>query len=303
MTSYNTDGTVGPWAREKLELLRRYLEAYTTILRSKNFQDFYFVDAFAGAGSAPLRNLEDDKNGIEQFGLDIAAFRLGDDDEIAYVKGSPRVALEIKHPFTKYIFIEKDAGRSSELVQIANEHALSDRVEILNGDANTELTRRLLSGAVNWRRNRGIVFLDPFGLQVPWDTISRIAETKALEIIVNFPVGMAIQRLLPKHGQFSDDQRSKLTAYLGSPEWESLLYQEAPDLFGEVKRSKVDASGDKLAMWYRDKIKSAFGHATFPRLITNQQGSHLYYLIHAGPKDLGVKIASDVLFKGRPIIR
>lgn len=302
MTSYNTDGAVGPWAKEKLELLRRYLEAYTTILRTKNFQDFYYIDAFAGAGQAPLRkpNQIDDDQFLD---LDIASYHLNDEGEISYVKGSPRIALELKHPFSKYIFVEKNPERAGELLKIAGNYKLAPCTEILNGDAGDAVKERLLSEKINWRRNRGVVFLDPFGLQVPWDIVQRIAETSALEVIVNFPVGMAIQRLLPKHGQFSKAQRKKLSSYFGSDEWETLLYKESIDLFGEQSRSKVDASGGKLAMWYRNRMKNAFGFASLPRLITNQQGSHLYYLIHAGPKEVGVNIANDVLFKGRPIIR
>jgi len=302
MTSYITDGTVGPWAKEKLELLRRYLEAYTTILRTKNFQDFYYIDAFAGAGQAPLRQPKQ-VNNAQLLGLEIASYRLNDEGEISYVKGSPRIALELKHPFSKYIFIEKNPERVAELLKIADNYELASCTEILNYDAADAIRKKLLSGQINWRRNRGIVFLDPFGLQVPWDIVQSIAKTGALEVIVNFPVGMAIQRLLPRHGQFSDSQREKLNSYFGSGEWESLVYAESTDLFGEQSRSKVDSSGRKLAMWYRNRMKDVFGFSSLPRLITNQQGSHLYYLIHAGPKELGVNIANDVLFKGRPIIR
>jgi hypothetical protein len=33
---------------------------------------------------------------------------------------------------------------------------------------------------VDWQRHRAIVFLDPFGMQVGWDTIALLAETKAI---------------------------------------------------------------------------------------------------------------------------
>ena len=46
---------VGPWAEDKLECLRRYLSAYTTILRKQRFKGYVYVDAFAGAGTAKIR--------------------------------------------------------------------------------------------------------------------------------------------------------------------------------------------------------------------------------------------------------
>ena len=39
----------GPWTQEKLEILRRYLDAYTTALKNQPF-DLWYIDAFAGSG-------------------------------------------------------------------------------------------------------------------------------------------------------------------------------------------------------------------------------------------------------------
>jgi three-Cys-motif partner protein len=53
---------------------------------------------------------------------------------------------------------------------------------------------------VDWRKWRAVVFLDPFGMQVPWKTIAALAQTAAIEVFLNFPVGMSIQRLLKRSG-------------------------------------------------------------------------------------------------------
>lgn len=302
MTSYNTDGKVGEWAREKLDILGRYLSAYTTILRKYKFEDYYYVDAFAGEGKSELRGVKDAEGGGSLLSGN-AAFRTAHSDEVEYLDGSALVALGIKHPFKKYIFIERNPQRLQRLQEIASASPLGDRVELLRGDANVELINRLLKSGIDWRRNRGIVFLDPFGLQVPWATLESLARTEALEVIINFPVGMALQRLLPRSGAFSDEQRRKLTEYFGSPDWEGLLYEDSEDFFGETTRTKVADSGDRLAKWYRGQLKNLFGYATMPRLITNKQGGHLYYLIHAGPNATGVKIADDVLMKSGKLIR
>ena len=39
----------GEWTQEKLDILHRYLDAYTTALKDQNFRLIY-VDAFAGEG-------------------------------------------------------------------------------------------------------------------------------------------------------------------------------------------------------------------------------------------------------------
>lgn len=299
MTSYTQDGTVGPWAKEKLECLAKYLSAYTTILmRQKWCEGYVYVDAFAGAGSAPLRV---PSSGLDEGQLifDVVTYHSDDEERVEYVRGSPGRALDIPNPFTHYIFIERNPTRAKELENVRSEHPEIGNITIAEGDANDVLIQDLING-FDWRRFRAVVFLDPFGLQVPWSTISGLAETNAVEVIVNFPVGMAIQRLLPRSGEISEKHRATLNRYLGSNEWENVIYVKTPDLFGE-KVDKAEGSGHQLAIWYRKRLKDAFGYASSPRLIRNSRGGHLYYLIFAGPNRTGARIAEHVLGQGEII--
>lgn len=302
MTSYVTDGTVGPWAREKLKYLNKYLQAYTTILKKQSWcKAFIYIDVFAGSGKAPLRKYKN-QNADQNTLLDVANYIREEEKETeAYVHGSPKVALDIQTPFTEYIFIEKDSRRISELKTLRNCYGDSRKISILQGDANEQLQQYLLNNTkYNWRKCRAIAFIDPFGMQVPWNTIHDIGQTKAIEIILNLPVGMAIQRLLPKSGQFSEDRKLMLTNYFGSPDWEKIVYEDQSGLFGEQRIKKSNA-GHQLAKWYQKRLKQAYGYSSKPRLITNTQGSHLYYLLWAGPNQTGAKIASDVLKQGKVI--
>jgi three-Cys-motif partner protein len=71
---------------------------------------------------------------------------------------------------------------------------------------------------VDWSYNRALVFLDPFGMQVPWRTLELLGQTKAIEVFLNFPVGIAIQRLLPRDTRkITDQRRAMLDEYFGSP--------------------------------------------------------------------------------------
>ena len=70
----------GRWTEQKLEILRRYLDAYTTALKNQGFRLTY-VDAFAGEGYWRPRS--------EYASEDYEDFRDMRD-------GSPRIALEIK---------------------------------------------------------------------------------------------------------------------------------------------------------------------------------------------------------------
>ncbi len=53
----------GSWTKEKLDILQRYLNAYTTALKNQPFR-LWYIDAFAGTGDVQLRASED---GTEEF--------------------------------------------------------------------------------------------------------------------------------------------------------------------------------------------------------------------------------------------
>jgi hypothetical protein len=56
-----------------------------------------------------------------------------------------------------------------------------------------------------------------------------------------------------------------------------------------------------LMSWYRNRLRDAFGFASHAYLVNATNGHPLYYLVHAGPNETGVKIASDVLKAGTQI--
>ncbi|NKB49381.1 MAG: three-Cys-motif partner protein TcmP [Alphaproteobacteria bacterium] len=305
MTSYKQDGTVGPWAHEKLDCLGKYLAAYTTVLRKRSWcEGYFYIDAFAGAGKAPLRKEQAGtpaERQVQQAIFEDLVQSADDNDKSTYVEGSPYVALDIPHPFTRYYFIDLNSELTSKLNSIADEYGDTRDIRILPADANHAITENILGDtSINWRKNRAVIFLDPFGMQVKWDTIAKIATTNAIEIIVNLPVGMAIQRLLARSGEISEARRNTLNEYFGTDEWENIVYEQSTDLFGD-RVDKVENSGHRLARWYQGRLKEAFGYASPARLIRNSQRGHLYYLLWAGPNKTGAKIATHVLSQGEAI--
>ncbi|GAI54351.1 unnamed protein product, partial [marine sediment metagenome] len=49
-----------------------------------------------------------------------------------------------------------------------------------------------------WQNNRAVLFLDPYGMQVNWETIKAIANTEAIDLWYLFPFGIGVNRLLQK---------------------------------------------------------------------------------------------------------
>lgn len=285
-----SDGKVGPWAKEKLEALGQYLEFYTTALKQQYWlQGTAFVDGFAGPGLSPIRAKEKKVDGDTLFGP-------ADKAQVEFLKGSPRVALDIGTPFSSYVFIERAADRIAELKKLESEYLGKRNIEIRQGDANAEILSWLKTHPV-WKKHRAVVFLDPFGMQLPWTTIEALAATGSIEVLINFPLDMAIQRTLTKSGKIPEAWQKRLDTLFGSPDWRQLVYEQSEDLFG-ARAAKRKDSGDRLLRWYRDRLKKAFGHVSTARLIKNTRGSPLYHLIWAGPHKLGLKGAEYILGKG-----
>lgn len=127
-----------------------------------------------------------------------------------------------------------------------------------------------------------------------------LAQTKAIEVLINFPLHMAIQRLLTKSGEIPEGWQMSLDAFFGSKDWRELVYEEKPDLFGP-KLGKVSDSGTKLLEWYRSRLRKIFGHVSTARLIKNTRGNPLYYMIWAGPNKKGLDGAEHILSKGERV--
>jgi three-Cys-motif partner protein len=184
----------GRWTEEKLERLRKYLVAYTTIFkaneRAKHLRTT-FVDAFAGTGT--YRATKGVSQDVKEQSVDVY-----DEDATSFQKGSARIAVEVEPSFDHYLFIEKKSSYIHELEKLRVQFpGKANRIKIIQGDANTVL--KDWCHRTDWQRNRAVVFLDPYGMAVEWSTIREIANTKAIDLWILFPLGQAVNRLL-KHG-------------------------------------------------------------------------------------------------------
>jgi hypothetical protein len=100
----------GKWTTEKLNLIRKYLKAYSTIMNKKKF-NFAYIDAFAGSGY--YRKIDNHNRSLfmPEFGS----------EEKLFLDGSARIALGVTPSFQQYIFIEKDKNRVNNLEKLKDE--------------------------------------------------------------------------------------------------------------------------------------------------------------------------------------
>lgn len=288
--------------RKKLETVEKYLGAFTTALKKQGFELLY-VDACAGSGSSiPKSALAGRRADEGQKGLLQEAEPVADTDQI--IVGSAIRALGVQHPFDRYLFNDVKPSNVRALRKQVKEHFghLENRVAITQGDANAMLSG--LCERTNWRATRAVVFLDPFGLQIRFDTLQKLALTKAVDLWYLVPV-FAMYRQVRGDGGVLDDGGKSVDDALGTTAWRDVVAVEEKgqiDLFGgstNVSRRAVDIA------WFenvaKERLKLAFdGRVVEQVLPLGRNGLHEFSLMFAwanpGEKaKLAAKLASAVL--------
>ena len=163
---------------QKLETVHRYLQAYVTALKFQPFELIY-VDACAGSGSSIPKGTLDIAES-SQVALEGMSAPLADTDEI--IVGSAIRALGVTPPFHSYLLNDVKQSNISALQNAVREDFphLEDRVEFTRLDAN-EMLRQLCTSQ-NWKKTRAVVFLDPFGLQINYETLKLLGQTGAVDL-------------------------------------------------------------------------------------------------------------------------
>jgi three-Cys-motif partner protein len=296
ITTEHTFG--GEWTSEKLERVRKYLRAYTTIFERNQRASYFtiiYVDAFAGTGQRVDTAARRSKAGTTALEDE------ADSDTEAFQKGSARIALEVDPPFDRYIFIEKHAKRAKELESLRAEFpGKASAIQIERADANEYL--RKWCEHTEWQKHRAVVFLDPYGMQVDWTTIEAIAATKAIDLWWLFPLGVAVNRLLTRNKPPPKKWADVLTRVFGNEDWKHEFYSKKTErtLFGDEETERKEANFERIGRFMLKRLETVFAQvAPNPLILRNSKGVPIYLLCFAAGNPKGaptaVKIAKDIL--------
>jgi len=282
----------GKWTTDKLERVAKYLHAYSTIMTKQAFR-FAYIDAFAGTRYRTQKSSE------VQGELLFPEF--AERETRRFLEGSVRIALQVTPRFHKYIFIEKELTRCNELNKLKEDFPdLANDIQIINADANSYLTDLCLN--YSWKKNRAVLFLDPYGMEVEWSTIEAIKSTQAIDLWLLFPLGVAVNRLLRRDGQIDESVKKKLDRFFGTTDWFDQFYQfrTKDSLFGTEKAIEKVVNFEGIKSYFVKRLKSVFADAAEnPLQLYNSKNNPLYLLCFAvGNKKgapIAIKIAQDIL--------
>lgn len=287
MKKTHAENDVGPWAKQKLGALESYLEAYHKVMAKQKFELIY-IDAFAGPGRSRIR-----ASGQVDAELDLFLDAEQKAASREFIAGSPVVALRTGRGFDRYYFFDNDPGRVKLLEKIKEEHS-NKVVHVICMDANSGV-QKLARKIDEHHLVRAVAFLDPYGPNLHWKTVQSLAETRKVDVIINFPLAMAINRLVTKSPNIRENWVELLDKCFGSHDWHDLAYEVKGDMFGHERSQKRERTDMRLLHYYHRRLEGAFGHTVAPSLVKNTKRAPLYYLLWASSNPRGKPIADHIM--------
>lgn len=284
----------GPDTNLKLAVVEGYLSAFTTALRTK-FDRLWYIDAFAGTGERTEKH--DARDGT--------LFEPATPESIKRHRGSARIAIEVKPHFDRLIFIEKNQKHIDALQALKDAHHLRD-IQIRKGSADTEI-RSVLEGQ-SWVSTRAVMFLDPYGMGVPWETLQLISQTQAIDVWYLVSLSGIFRQATRDWKAIDSGKRAAITRMLGTSEWETAWYErnERLDLFGDLdEQHQRTADIDRIEAFVAKRLASIFPRVLHPLRLKDSRGIPIFALFLAisnpEPKAIGLatKIADHMLKNGR----
>ena len=258
----------GYWTRGKLDILRKYLDAFTTTTKNKAGERIY-LDAFAGQA----------ENVDRLTGTPI--------------EGSARIALTIDDPpFTRLHFFE--VSERAPALDAALRVDFPDRqFEVHGGDCNTQIPSALDAlSDLSWAPT--FAFIDPNGMEAAWTTLEAIARFREsrktkVELWLLFAVPQ-FSRLLRVDGtEVRSEDVETINRLFGTEQWQA-IYQAR--LNETIEPSEAREEYLNLLRW---RLENVLGYRwTHPLEVRNERGVIIYYMVFATDHPAGTKIMSDL---------
>lgn len=264
---------IGGWSELKLEILKKYAAAYSTILSAQRKASLFhvYIDAFAGAGKHLSKATQE------------------------FVPGSPLNALAVQPEFREFHLIDIAPEKIENLRELIGPRK---DVFIYQGDCNEILLKNVFPRVRYDQYRRGLCVLDPYGLHLDWKVISTAGQMKSLDMFLNFPVQDMNRNVFWKDPEGVDEaQIQRMNLFWGDESWRNVVYETKWNLFKvpEKEPNEVIAEAFRLRL----KELAGFERVPEPLAMENSKGAILYYLFFASQNQTAEKIAREIFAQYR----
>jgi len=267
----------GPWTEDKIDIFIKYLNKYLDIMNKQNFKLIYF-DGFAGSGEIESENYN------------------------TLIEGVVNKVLSIKHnkKFDIYYLVENKSSNARKLRTLRTEkYSHINNVHIVEEDCNIKLISLSKYLKIN-PFMRALAFIDPYGLELNWNSIS-VFKNLGIDMWILIPTGGA-NRMLTKDGIIKESWMNKLSLFLGlsKEEIRNHFYktEKVETLFGsESLTTKETKAVQKVLELYKKQLKNVFKYVSKAFPLINSKGSIMYHFLLATNNNAGLKIADYIIGK------
>lgn len=255
---------VGSWALEKYRRVWYYDQIFSTGMKNE-WDQLVYVDLYAGPGHARIRDTD------------------------TMVPGSPLLALMVDDPFTKYVFCEREQELLRALRIRVERLAPEADVDFVQGDVN-EVVAQVEGALPPFGRNNtqlSFCFVDPFSVDLNFETIRRLGERRNMDFLILLALGMDANRNL---NLYLDQNQDRIDRFLGDPNWRE-------------KWKEAESRGHRfiyfLASRYIDAMESIGYLPTSPgkmyQVRSDTRNLGLYYLAFFSKHERGHEFLEQVL--------
>jgi three-Cys-motif partner protein len=276
----------GPWTERKLNAFSKYVWSYLTIMKKYPYWKTIYFDGFAGSGSR-------EKEGNPELMLQL---KITEEEEKTYKGAAERVLGLQELGFDYYYFIDKNESSLQKLKEKIGDNFKDKNIIYRPGDANDQISD--LAKALKKKDLAALIFLDPFGMQIDWNSIAKLKGTRS-DVWILVPTGVVVNRLLDRAAKL--DFSDKLISFFGMTieEIKAHFYEErkVQTLFGEADiTTKVSQPIEKIARLYAGRMKEIWKFVTEdPLVLMNRNGTPIFHFIFASNKKSAIKIANQII--------
>ena len=183
---------IGPWAEQKYRYVGMYSELFATGMKNK-WQHRVYLDLFSGPGYSRIR----DTNRV--------------------VLGSPMIALSLPDPFDSYVFADENQKSLDALRTRVSRMGQHLPVTYIPGDANDKVGRVIdIVSKTPIKSTLSFCFLDPYKLNIHFETVRRIANGRAVDLLILLALYVDANRNIQFYA--ADDNRT-IDLFLGDNQW------------------------------------------------------------------------------------
>jgi three-Cys-motif partner protein len=219
--------------------------------------------------------------------------------ETQIYKGAAERILNLKNKFDYYYFIDLNENSLNRLQEKLIPFNMDHCLQFRKGDANDNI-KKMANALKQDKKIKALVLLDPFGMQINWESIELLRGT-ASDVWILIPSGVIINRLLDRKGNLSNI--NKLCSFFGMTEEEirKEFYKEniSQTLFGEqTSINKVQEPIRKITDLYIKRLHGVWKHVTQePLIMKNTRNVEIFHFAFASNNSVGLKIAMDIIGK------